>query len=253
MSTILTFDELRNTVPAIFSTTPSPKLTEKYEFVPTFELLEKFQQEGWNIVKATQTGRSIHSVHEVRLRNKELPKVGDSLIEAIIKNSHNGLCSLKIGAGLHRLVCGNGLTIPTSISSQFNLRHMNFDFQEVKNITNQFAEKLPIIKNSMSKMSEKYMKPNEIKDFATKAVLIRWTQGSVPTTLNFEELVSPVRAEDSEQTVWNIFNRVQEKFVRGGISYQTSRGRKTSLRELKNINSLNTINTKLWELAESYC
>jgi len=44
---------------------------------------------------------------------------------------------------------------------------------------------------------------------------------------------------------------VQEKFVRGGIEYKTKTGRKSSLRSLKNISSLNYVNTKLWETAES--
>jgi hypothetical protein len=43
---------------------------------------------------------------------------------------------------------------------------------------------------------------------------------------------------------------VQEKFVRGGFDYQTKTGRKSKLRDLKSIMAVNTINTKLWELAE---
>ena len=35
-------------------------------------------------------------------------KVGDTLVEAIVKNSHNGMATLNISAGLHRLVCANG-------------------------------------------------------------------------------------------------------------------------------------------------
>jgi hypothetical protein len=43
---------------------------------------------------------------------------------------------------------------------------------------------------------------------------------------------------------------VQEKFVRGGFDYRTKTGRKSKLRNLKSILTVNNINTKLWELAE---
>jgi acyl-CoA reductase-like NAD-dependent aldehyde dehydrogenase len=50
-----------------------------------------------------------------------------------------------------------------------------------------------------------------------------------------------------------VFNVVQEKFVRGGVQYNTNNGRKAGLKGLSNIIAVNQINTKLWELAEQYC
>jgi hypothetical protein len=75
--------------------------------------------------------------------------------------------------------------------------------------------------------------------------------GSVPAELNIEEILTPLRHEDSGDDLWSTFNMVQEKFVRGGIEYKTKTGRRSSLRSLKNISSLNYVNTKLWETAES--
>lgn len=244
---------LKQTVPAVFATEPSPTLTSKYDFVPTIEILEKFEQNGWYVASAHQIGNQPYSVHQVRIRNREFGQVGDSIVEAIIKNSHNGLSTLSISAGVHRLVCSNGLVVPTNIASAISVRHMKLDMPEIKKLTEQFSETLPKIGESMKKMSETEMTNENVVDFANKAKLLRWSVSSLPTSINVDELVSPVRVEDQEQTVWNVFNRVQEKFVRGGFSYKTSKGRNTSLRELKNINSLNNINTKLWELAESYC
>ncbi len=61
------------------------------------------------------------------------------------------------------------------------------------------------------------------------------------------------REEDKPNTLWNVFNVVQEKFVRGGIQYTSNGGRKTGLKSLNNIMNVNTVNTKLWEIAEQYC
>ena len=75
--------------------------------------------------------------------------------------------------------------------------------------------------------------------------------GQVPTNLNYEQLLIPNRMEDNGDSLWQTFNVVQEKFIRGGVNYSSSKGRKTQLRTIKDIQVSNKINTKLWELSET--
>ncbi len=77
--------------------------------------------------------------------NGELPKVGDTLVEAIVSNSHNGMATLNIKAGLHRLVCANGLTVPTNISDAFRVRHTGFELDDVKRLTEDFSKRLQFL------------------------------------------------------------------------------------------------------------
>jgi hypothetical protein len=249
MSALQTY---RQSVPSIFATSPSPKVSSKYTFVPTLDILENFEREGWNVASARQIGKGDYSTHEVRVRNSELPNVGDSLIEAIIKNSHNGLTSFSVTAGLHRLVCSNGLTVPTSLSETITVKHLRVDIGTVREITDQFAERLPIIQRSVSKMENTFLNEEKTMEIVNKASLIRWQSGSIPK-LNVEEFLSPLRDEDKGNSVWKLFNVIQEKFVRGGTQYQTQKGRLVTMKNLKNFQSINKINTSLWELAESYC
>ena len=69
-------------------------------------------------------------------------------------------------------------------------------------------------------------------------------------TLDYEEILNPLREADNGDSLWQVFNVVQEKWVRGGIQYKSNGGRKTQLRTLNDILNTNRINTKLWELAE---
>lgn len=242
----------RQSVPSIFSTTPSPKVSSKYTFVPTFEILENFEREGWKVASAKQVGSGPYSTHEIRLRNSELPQVGDSLVEALIRNSHNGLTTFSVTAGLHRLVCSNGLTVPTSVSDSITVKHLRVDIGTVREITDQFADRLPIIQRSVGKMESTYLNDEKSQEIVKKATLLRWQSGSVPS-INIEELLSPLRDEDKGNSVWKIFNVMQEKFVRGGSQYKTNKGRSMTMKNLKNFQNINKINTSLWELAESYC
>lgn len=228
-------------------------MSDRYTFVPTMDILGNFEQEGWKVYSAKQTGRSQYATHEIRLRNGELPAVGDSLIEAVIRNSHNGLTTFSVSSGLHRLVCSNGLTVPTSLAEQFNIRHQNFDLGEVRRLTDSFASRLPIIQESLVKMENRELTMDEKVGFVKGAAAIRWREGNMPSTMSIEEILNPMRDGDVGDSLWKVFNVVQEKMVRGGVSYRSGRGRLTSMRELKNISVVNNVNTKLWELAESYC
>lgn len=250
---IYTPELIKSDAPSVFATTPSPKMSDKYVFVPTFEILENFEREGWKLSSVKQTGRGIHGVHELRFRNGELPKVGDSLVEAIIRNSHNGVATFSVSAGLHRLVCSNGLTVPTSLSESFKLKHQRFDLDEVKKLTESFAGRLPVIQGSVNRMMSKELTLAEKTQFVKKAINTRWKTGTVPASLDVMSIMYPKREEDNKNDLWTVFNVVQENFVRGGIEYVSPRGRKTSLKGLKNIMAVNQVNTKLWELAEEFC
>jgi hypothetical protein len=248
---IYTPELIKSTAPSIFATSPSSKMTNKYEFVPTDKIMEFFDREGWEISSVKQNGTGIHALHEVKFRNGQLPSVGDTLVEAIIKNSHNGMSAFSMSAGLHRLVCSNGLTVPTSVADQFRIRHKDFQLDDVKMLTESFAKKLPMIQHSVGRMMERQLTMDEKVEFVQKASKLRWATGSVPSTLDLANLLTPNRNEDEGDDLWKVFNVVQEKFVRGGVEYRSQSGRKTGLRGLKNIMAVNAINTKLWETAES--
>ena len=250
---IYTPELIKEVAPSVFATSPSSKVSDKYVFVPTSEILENFEREGWNLASVKQTGRGLHALHELRFRNGELPKVGDSLIEAIIRNSHNGMATFSVSAGLHRLVCSNGLTVPTSVADAITVKHMRVDMGAVRMITDEFADRLPMIQRYVGIMESTSLTQEKTLDLLQKASLIRWEKGNVPSSINLTDLLNPVREGDVGNSVWKVFNVIQEKFVRGGSQYRSQRGRLTTMKELKNFQTINKINTSLWEIAESYC
>jgi hypothetical protein len=163
------------------------------------------------------------------------------------------MTSFSVSAGLHRLVCSNGLTVPTSVSDSIVVRHMSVDMSVVRQITDEFADRLPLIQSSVSRMESTFLSEGQTMDLLSKASLIRWNENNIPSTLNLQNLLQPERIEDNGNSVWKIFNVIQEKFVRGGVQYSSKKGRMVTMKQLKNFQSINKINTSLWELADSYC
>jgi hypothetical protein len=247
---IYTPELIKSIAPSVFATSASPKLSEKYVFVPTEQIVEYFDREGWEISNVAQTGKGIHATHQIKFRNGQLPAVGDTLVEAIVRNSHNGMTTFSVSSGLHRLVCSNGLTVPTSVADKFNVRHSGFELDDVKRLMDGFSKKLPLIQGSVGRMMERELSMDEKIEYVQKSAKIRWAEGSIPTDSQLVNLLTPNRVEDDKNDLWTTFNVVQEKFVRGGFDYRTKTGRKSKLRDLKSIMAVNSINTKLWELAE---
>lgn len=248
---MMTIQDLKNSTPAVFTTEKSPKLSDRYMMVPTIDVVSKFMDAGWEVSKANQVGSGQYNRHMVRMRNAVLPKVGDSIVEAIITNSHDGTTKLEVGAGLFRLVCSNGLVVPQQELISLNQRHMKISMDEVNEITETFIKSTPIIERSVNRMMEVKLDMDQKIDFATKAIGIRWKNTEDISTLTLETIVNPLRNGDVESNLWTTFNVVQEKLIRGG--FVKEQGRKT--RVVKPITSLTMdtmINKKLWELAETF-
>jgi hypothetical protein len=241
---------IKSLAPAIFATSPSQKMSNKYTFVPTEQVLEFFEREGWEISSVRQTGNGNHSLHEIKFRNGQLPKVGDTLVEAIIKNSHNGTSAFTMGAGLHRLVCSNGLTVPTAVSENFRMRHNQFQLDDVKELAEQFSKKLPVIEQSVGRMMSREMTFDEKIDFVRKSSKIRFNDDRKFTDLEIIDILEPNRSEDEGDDLWRVFNVVQEKYIRGGVRVSNNKGKTPKMRKIDSIIVQNKINTQLWELAE---
>jgi hypothetical protein len=248
---MITIQELQELAPAVFQTEKSPKLTDRYSMVPTIEIIESFSKSGWIVSDANQVGFGKYSKHCVKMRNSVLPKVGDSLVEAIITNSHDGLSKLQIGAGLFRLVCSNGLIVPQNDLISFDQRHLKISVSDVEEITENFIKSTPIIERSVTKMMDKKMSEDEKIDFVTKAIGYRWKNVDDISDLTLENIIEPIRVDDFDSTLWNTFNVVQEKLIRGGFVKEQN-GKSRKVKPITSLNMDTYINKKLWELAEMY-
>jgi hypothetical protein len=247
----MNIQDLQKTVPSLFQTEKLSKLSDRYTMVPTIEVVDKFIQNGWQVSSAKQVGKTAYGKHQIRLRNAELPQVGDSLLEAVITNSHNGKTALQIGAGLYRLLCSNGLTVPISTFGNIKQTHLNLSMNDVEMITEQFVINTPKIQKSVNRMMDVKMDTEKKIDFVTKAIGIRWKNTEDISTLTLETIINPLRDGDTESNLWTTFNVVQEKLIRGGFVKEQGR----NVRTVKPITSLNMdtmINQKLWELAETF-
>ena len=242
---MISLNSLRERVPAIFTKTPSPKVSDRYSFADSEYYLQKFIDADWFIHSARQVSKSEYAPHQVVLRNNDIATVGDLLPQLIFTNSHNGIKKMTIDTGIYRLVCSNGLVVPTSITQSLSIKHLDLGDSTTDTIVNSFYEKVPIIMNNIDRMRNKILTDDEIDNFTYNALQIRFTNA---VGININDVVKPLRIEDNSDDLWTVFNVVQEKLIRGGIQLPSKR----HSRPINNFVNDNNINTKLWELAEQY-
>lgn len=269
-TSFLSNDDIRRVCPMALHTTPTnPEVSDKYVHANTMTVVEDLAKLGWFPVQAKQcrnkkNSSGIRSFHMIALQNPDVKitktldngeKIVDTYPRIILTNSHDGFNSFKFMVGLFRLVCSNGLVVCNSQMVDMSIRHINYDFEELRKVVASAIEQVPNIVNTMNDMRNVILTDEQKTALATEVVKIR---KGVEDDDNYivdaevvEDILTPVRAEDNGQDLWTIFNICQEKMIKGGFGF---RGATNKLRKQRGITSIKNdidFNQKLWITANN--
>ena len=251
----LTDKELMEIAPSVFTKEKSKKVSKKYSFIPTINIIKDMRKLGWDVFNATQQkSRNVndlaHTKHMVRLRNLNIGLINDSVPEIVLTNSHDGRNAFKLHAGIFRMVCSNGMVIADTTIDNIRIKHQWYDFEDIKVITDAMVKKVPEMIKKMNSLNNVILSDDEQLEFAEKAILTRWPKGN--ESVNIEDLLSPIRKADRGDDLWKIFNVIQEKLVKGGLVFNNKKEKMQKIRPVTNIDRQVTMNKDLWELTEAY-
>lgn len=250
----LTQDEL-NKVSSIFAIAPKEDVSEKYSFIPTFELVENFAKLGWYPSTANQVNSykkdPKFGKHMVRFSNSAYSHL-DLQPQIIIINSHNRTSKLLFALGIYRVVCSNGMIVKESgtLGSSFISRHMNLNLDNLKEIVNNLIAEYQKINEKINQYKQCVLTDIEKTNFAQKAIEMVWNK----TTNKYEasELLKSRRIEDEANDLFTILNILQENILKGGISYTTEKNKVRHTRKIKSIDKDLNVNILLWGLMDNF-
>jgi hypothetical protein len=250
--------DIKRIAPSVFTMTASPTVSEKFTHIPTSQVIEDMHQLGWGVVdakevKARKEGTTGFQKHLVVFRNNDVVingEDGDTVFpQILLTNSHDGKNAFTFTAGLFRMVCENGLVISTTQFNDVKMRHMGYTFEDLQKNIREMVERLPLTVESMNKMKEVELTPEQAVDFAKKSLGTRFSQEEIDNIdINFDELLEPTRSEDRGNDLWSVFNVVQEKLIHGMFNYKYGvKVRKA--RKIRNFKQDMLINEKLFDVA----
>ena len=270
-TSFLSNDDIRRVCPMALHTMPTnPDVSDKYVHANTMTVVEDLAKLGWFPVQAKQcrnkkNSSGIRSFHMIAFQNPDVKitktlddgeKIVDTYPRIILTNSHDGFNSFKFMLGLFRLVCSNGLVVCDNQMVDMAIRHINYDFEELRKVVASAIEKVPEIVNTMNEMRNVILTDEQKTALAKEVVKLRKgvedDKDFVVEAEVVEDILTPVRKEDKGSDLWTIFNICQEKMIKGGFGLRTSRNRLRRQRGITSIKKDMEFNQRLWKTASQY-
>ncbi len=239
------------TLPAsALATAAAPTLSERYQFISSHDIVQRFSDEGWIVNNATVAAPRkrdpLFAKHMIDFRNPEFEPVHGAVPRIILVNSHDGSSSARVLAGVFRFVCSNGLVVGTTVGKEV-VRHTGDAAADLIHRMQQLARNTSKLYTQIDTWSKKDLTRAQRHEFARFAAQLRWGDAQ---RFQPEDLLQVRRAEDDRGDLWTTFNAVQENTVRGGIEGFSRSGRAATSRPLSDITRSVDYNAQLWQLAE---
>lgn len=217
-----------NSLPAPFhQAARSPRTSEKFSPISTAEAITPLLDRGWTIRKAWASRVRARPDGEIRTdadfrRHHVLltPPSGESghsevRPEVLLRNANDGSSAYRLDLALFRFVCSNGLVIKSRDFGSVSVAHTRRQAIEVLDATERVRS---MTEHTIPRVYEMERTRLNIADqyiFAHKAAVLR----GLPHNAFWSVLTTAHRPEDDTETLWGLYNAIQEAGVRGGCRY----------------------------------
>ena len=262
----LTLDQVRRAAPSAFATEAHNSRSSRYLYIPTSNIIEGLMQAGFQPMRATQSssrieGKGEYTKHLIRFRHETISqqmRVGDTVPEIVLLNSHDGTSAYKLLAGIFRLACSNGLMVAESTVDGITVQHKGDMRNAVIDGSLRVLENAPKAMAQVKAWQNLQLTAGEQNAFAEAAHVLRFADaaGEAATPITAAMLLQHRRYDDQGSDLWRTMNRVQENVVRGGLRARAARqpgqrmGRLVTTREVRGIDQDVRLNRAVWTLSE---
>jgi hypothetical protein len=264
---------------------PAEKLSDRYGFVPTIDVATALYDQGWVAREVReQTVRNLElkgtQKHMIRFAMtddlvyrfpaqtgrwiRNMKRCGISP-ELVFFGSHDGSTRFKMFLGFLRVVCFNEM-VTGDMLEEFCFVHRSQARVKADQTINAVGNAIPLLGNDMRKLMLTKLTESEQYAFGKRALELKhgedWFNNHSADVWDF---IKPVRPEDVAPTVFNLYNRCQEKLVRGGYKYTSQfeksigkldadylSGMHKTAKPVKNITVELKLNQDLWQQARVF-
>ncbi|WP_320188458.1 DUF932 domain-containing protein (plasmid) [Agrobacterium rosae] len=256
--------ELRKAAPSIFAMSAHESRSERFQPIPTIEILRGLMAEGFVPVGAKQSnsrteGKAAYTKHLIRMRRVDDGKVynvGDTVCEILLKNANDGTSAYELLAGLFRVRCLNSLVSQTGTIDSVKVRHSGDVGAKVIEGTYRVLEQAERALAAPQDWGTVRLNNDEKDILAEAAHVLRFGDGDGETTTPIKpaQLLVPRRHDDRANDLWTTWNVAQENVIKGGLRGVSrddlGRPRRVKTRSVNGIDQDIKLNRALWILGE---
>jgi hypothetical protein len=262
----LSEDEIRKVAPSVFATERWHERSERFQPIPTIEVLRGLRSEGFEVYGVKQSrsrieGKADYTKHALRIRHVDFARdyqVGDTIAETLLTNGQDGTSSYHLRLALFRIRCLNGLVCNLATLDEVKIRHTGsletVQHRVIEGTTN-VLKSAQLALAAPQDWASIRVEAEEAQVFAKAAHQLRFDydeDGNAQTPITPEQLLIPRRPEDQQANLWNVFNVTQENVIKGGLTGTNAHQRRVTTREVKGIDQDIRLNKALWTLADEF-
>lgn len=250
-------EQIRRVAPSVYTTTPSERVSAKYQLFNTAAVIPVLDAMGWKVVSARQTITRLADntpfvKHMLEFGHKDFAlkehEVGDLQMRIGIVNSHDAKNAVGIFGRMLRTWCANQATVVEQMFGDASFRH-TLDMTQVRDSVYQYVKNIPPLGDKIDYYRSIATPEQTQLDFAHEALAIRWGDAA---PIDEKALLAVRRGQDTLSNLWGLYQTVQENLTKGGQEYQAEGKRKNKTRAISSIDSDLQINGKLWTLMTAF-
>lgn len=247
---------LEKSAPSALATKPSSITSEKYLFLPTFDIVNKLEGMGWFPSEAKESGAKRNDFvgfqrHTIRFQNR-LYDLGSMIPEFLLINGHNARVHIQFYIGYKIYACDNGLVVG-SIGG-FKEYHLKEYEQMIIDAINETIQKAQFVNDDITKYKTISLTKDEQGAFALEAANLRWNDIQLEKIYK-DDLLQIRRPEDEGNSLWHVFNRVQENIIKGGVRFNQRNSTHQYVDRTRPLNQIDRnvmTNIGMWNLLNKY-
>ena len=260
----MTDDDLRQVAPSIFATDRHESRSERFTYIPTYEVVAGLRAQGFVPVRAIQgnsrvEGKAEFTKHMIRFQHPDFAarrSMGAVAPEVVLLNAHDGTSSYRTMSGVFRSICTNSMIVMEDGATDLRIPHKGDVLSQVIEGSFTVIEQSRLTLDRADAWAGVQLDQAEAQVMAEAAHIVRFgdAEGETETPIKPAQLLAPRRRDDVGNDLWRVFNRVQENAIRGGLSAigrdANNRPRRATSRPVKAIDADVKINRALWHLTE---
>jgi hypothetical protein len=256
--------DLRRVAPSIFAIEAHASRSDKFAYIPTYEVLRRLRDEGFVPVRAIQgksriEGKAEYTKHMVRFRHPDYAgraALGGASPEVVLLNAHDGTSSYRVMSGVFRSICTNSMIVMEDGATDIRISHKGNIVDQVIEGSFTVIEESRLTLEKAEAWTDVKLLTEERNIMAEAAHVLRFgdAEGNTETAIKPAQLLAPRRRDDQGDNLWLTHNVIQENVIRGGLHAwgrdANNRPRRVTTREVKNIDGDVKLNRALWLLSQ---
>lgn len=244
-------NEMMARCPALFATTAHPKMSERYSFTNTYDIVLMMHNRGYRVTSVSGGEQKFGKVM-VRMRNTNyFDGAMPFAPEVLVLDSHDGSRRLKAMLGAIKFACMNGVIAGDFIYARSYLHYsrdlmsqIRLDMEDIDQHTDKLIQRIAKMREHKTTLAERML----LADTAVKQRYGEDRDGAFVADVR-QKMLNVRREEDNDNDLFTAMNVVQENILRGG-GYYTVNNRVQHMRPITQVDRNVHINQALWQCAE---